>query len=96
MNLRDATRKIISRLEEKSGYPVQVVENKNLPIYWSRGLEKPEIINPYRSRGFEPTRVEILKILEHVSHDAVHDDELVDQWAKVLGIRSWYVWVKYE
>jgi hypothetical protein len=35
MNLRDTTRKIISRLEEKSGYPVQVVEDKNFPVFAS-------------------------------------------------------------
>lgn len=35
MNLRDTTRKIISQLEEKSGYPVQVVEDINLPVFAS-------------------------------------------------------------
>jgi len=29
--LRDTTRKIISLLEEKSGYPVQVIEDPTLP-----------------------------------------------------------------
>jgi len=32
MKLRDTTRKIISQLEEISGYPVQVVEDKALAI----------------------------------------------------------------
>ena len=27
---------------------------------------------------------------------AGHDYELVDTWAETLGIRNWYVWVKYE
>jgi hypothetical protein len=35
MKLRDTTRKIISRLEESSGYPVQVVEDKNLATFAS-------------------------------------------------------------
>ena len=35
MKLRDTTRKIISRLEEKSGYPVQVMEDKNLATFAS-------------------------------------------------------------
>jgi hypothetical protein len=40
MNLRDTTRKIISRLEEKSGYPVQVVEDKNLPVFASLSIAR--------------------------------------------------------
>jgi hypothetical protein len=33
--LRDTTKKIISQLEEKSGYPVEVMEDKNLPVFAS-------------------------------------------------------------
>lgn len=32
IKLRETTKKIISQLEEKSGYPVQVVDDKNLPV----------------------------------------------------------------
>jgi len=32
MKLRETTRKIITQLEEKLGYFVQVVEDKNLPV----------------------------------------------------------------
>jgi hypothetical protein len=46
--------------------------------------------------GFEPAGIELLKILERVPRDAAHDYELVDEWAKFLGIRDWYVWTKYE
>ncbi len=35
MKLRDTTKKIISLLEERSGYPVKVMENKNLPVFAS-------------------------------------------------------------
>ena len=70
--------------------------NTAYALYWSQRLEKPEIVNPYRSRGFEPAGNELLKILERIPNDAGHDYELVDAWAKVLGIRDWYTWVKYE
>src|SRR3989304_4191827 len=33
MKLRDTTRKIISQLEEKSGYPVQVMEDSSLSTF---------------------------------------------------------------
>ena len=33
MRLRDSTRKIITQLEEKSGYPVQVLEEADLPTF---------------------------------------------------------------
>ena len=42
MNLRDTTRKIIARLEEKSGYPVQIVEDKNLPVFASLRVARAE------------------------------------------------------
>ena len=38
MKLRDTTKKIISQLEEKSGYPVEVMEDKNLPVFASLAL----------------------------------------------------------
>jgi len=70
--------------------------NTAYALYWSQRLEKPEIVNPYRSRGFEPAGNELLKIFERLPNDANQDYELVDAWAKVLGLRDWYVWVKYE
>jgi len=55
--------------------------NTAYALYWSRHLEKPEVVNPYRLQGFE---------------SAGNDYELVDAWAESLGIRGWFVWVKYE
>jgi len=70
--------------------------NTAYALYWSQRLEKPEIVNAYRTRGFEPVGNELLKILERIANDAAHDYELADEWAKVLRIRDWYTWVKYE
>ena len=70
--------------------------NTAFALYWSGHLERPEIVHPYRSYGFEQAGRELLKILEHIPNDAAHDYEVVDEWAEVLGIRDWYVWVKYE
>ena len=70
--------------------------NTAYALYWSRHLEKPEIVNPYRSHGFESAGEKLLKIFESILGDAGHDYELVDTWAETLGIRNWYVWVKYE
>ena len=70
--------------------------NTAYALYWSQRLEKPEIVNPYRTHGFESAGNELLKILERIPNNAAHDYELVDEWAKVLGIRDWYTWVKYE
>jgi hypothetical protein len=70
--------------------------NAAYALYWANRLEKPEIANPYRLHGFESAGNKLLEILESVPNDPAHDYELVDQWAEALGIRSWYVWVKYE
>ena len=47
MNLRDTTRKIISHLEEKSGYPVQIVEDKNLPVFASLRIARGPLLSIY-------------------------------------------------
>ena len=70
--------------------------NTAFALYWSRRLERPEVVNPYRSHGFEPMGNELLKIFERIPSDAAHDYELVDEWGKLLGIREWYIWTKYE
>ena len=70
--------------------------NTAFAIYWSRRLEKPEIVNPYRLQGFEKAGEELIKISEGIPNDVGHDYELVDEWAKYLGIRDWYIWTKYE
>jgi Ca2+-binding EF-hand superfamily protein len=70
--------------------------NTAFALYWSQRLERPEVVNPYRSYGFESAGSELLKSFERIPNDAAHDYELVDGWAKSLNIRDWYVWVKYE
>ena len=70
--------------------------NAAYALYWSRRLEKPEIVNPYRSYGFETAGNQLLKIFESIPSDARHDYELVDTWAETLGIRDWYIWTRYE
>ena len=70
--------------------------NTAYALTWSNRLERPEIANPYRLHGFEAAGNELLQIFEFVPNDAAHDYELVDAWAEALGIRDWYVWVKYE
>ena len=70
--------------------------NAAYALYWSNRLERPEIPNPYRLHGFESAGNELLQIFETVPNDPLHDYELVDEWAEVLGIRDWYVWVKYD
>ena len=70
--------------------------NATYALYWSNRLERPEIVNPYRLNGFESAGNELIQILASTPGDPAHDYELVDEWAQALGIRDWYVWVKYE
>jgi hypothetical protein len=70
--------------------------NTAYALYWSRRLERPEIVNPYRAHGFESAGGELLKIFERIPSDSADDYELVDEWANTLGIRGWYVWTRYE
>lgn len=91
-SLSDRVRELMPREVYEATHKI----NTAYALYWSNRLEKPEIVNPYRLHGFEAAGNELLQIFESVPNDAAHDYELVDEWAELLGIRDWYVWVKYE
>jgi len=59
MKLRDTTRKIISQLEEKSGYPVEVVEDKNLPVLASLRIARGPLPAHILSFNAPPPTVKI-------------------------------------
>src|SRR6266540_1446329 len=94
-NLEGLSDKVRAMLPREVFEPTHKI-NTAYALYWSQRLENPEIVNPYRSHGFEPAGNKLLQIFERVPSDAAHDYELVDEWAKFLDIRDWYVWVKYE
>jgi len=64
-------------------------------IYWAERLEKYDLVNPYRSLGFESQGRKLLEITTSVSDDPLHDKELIDRWAEHLGLQEWYTWVPY-
>lgn len=65
-------------------------------LFWAERLEQPEIINPFRSAGFEADGQGLLDIYHSIPGDPEHDNELIDRWADYLGIRNWVHWLPYQ
>lgn len=51
---------------------------------------------PYEAAGALDTGRDLLKILDTIPADAVHDRGLVDAWAERLGMADWYRWQPYQ
>jgi hypothetical protein len=90
--LSDQVRELLPREVFEATHKI----NAAYALYWSRRLERPEIVNPYRSHGFERAGNELLRIAERVPRNEAHDYEFVDEWGKFLGIHDWYIWKQYE
>jgi len=50
----------------------------------------PMIFAPYVAAGYSDVALELLGYHEQIPADANHDRELVDAWAKHLGLDRWY------
>ena len=64
-------------------------------IFWGERLEKPNLVRPYRSMGFDKHGKRLLEILGEIPDAPIHDKELIDAWADYLNIREWYSWIPY-
>ena len=55
-------------------------------------FEIPDIFEPYRAMGMEAAATLLLEPCMHQAFDGTTDRELIDAWAKTLGIEKWYRW----
>lgn len=39
---------------------------------------------------------DLLSIYDAIRRDATHDRQLVDAWAKAIGMTGWYAWIPYK
>ena len=64
-------------------------------LEWSRWGD-PHLTLPYRSANLEQPGLNLLKVFDDTAADAAHDRDLVDGWARRLGLAGWYEWVPYR
>lgn len=76
-------------------HPTQSI-NAAHALFWAERLEQPEIVNPFRSAGFETDGQGLLDIYRSIPAGPENDNTLIDRWADYLGLRNWYSWLPYQ
>lgn len=51
---------------------------------------------PFKATGLLENGEELMRVWDELAPDALHDCELVDRWAKSLGMTGWYDWIAYR
>jgi hypothetical protein len=64
--------------------------------FWADRLQRPEFVVAYRSTGFLDRGQELLKMFTNLPDAPASDRDLVDTWAKALGVSDWYQWQPYS
>jgi hypothetical protein len=62
---------------------------------WAERLGQPQLSLPFKTTGYLDGGLELLSVWQSTPDVAEHDRNIVDQWAKKLGIATWYQWVPY-
>ena len=70
--------------------------NTAYALFSERLLSTGQYVIPYRSLGFDKGGQDLLEIWDEIPGDARRDRELVDAWAKELGISDWYQWIPFD
>jgi hypothetical protein len=68
--------------------------NAAFALYWSRALDLPRLVIPYRTAGYEKVGIALLDAWDRIPSGPEADDDLVDAWADLLAVRDWYQWIE--
>ena len=58
--------------------------------FWAELLKSPIFFSPYLAAGYSPVASQLLSLNAAVPESSDHDRELVDAWAKLLGLDRWF------
>ena len=64
--------------------------NALFATFWSDMLNEPRFVIPFTAMGYRDKADELQAILDDVPDDPANDRELVDRWAKALGMAGAY------
>lgn len=51
---------------------------------------------PFKAVGALDDGIELLVIFDQMQHSSAYDIQLVDAWARQLGMQGWYQWIPYQ
>ncbi|MBK8638710.1 MAG: hypothetical protein IPN92_10655 [Chromatiaceae bacterium] len=70
--------------------------NSAYALFAAELLRLPHLAVPYQSVGFEAVGRELLSVLFQGPDEGTPDRQIVDAWAKTLGLCDWYQWDPVE
>jgi len=65
-------------------------------LYADRLLGKSVYAIPYRASGVLDGGQQLLDLIDSLPTKSAFDTKLVDAWAAVIGMASWYAWIPYK
>ena len=65
-------------------------------LFADRLLKRATFAIPYRAAGVLEMGKELLTISDAISTNRSHDRDLVDAWAKSIGMTGWYRWIPFK
>lgn len=64
--------------------------------HWARAWGEPELLAPYRAPGSFRDGRALMRVWREIPADPAHDRDLVDAWARMVGLEGWYAWRAYQ
>lgn len=61
--------------------------------FWAKLWDEPTISTPFAAAGYQEIGQTLISLNDSIPSDHDHDRELVDGWAKALGIDRWFMTV---
>jgi hypothetical protein len=58
--------------------------------FFSDLWDDPTVFSPYIAAGYSKVTQELLEIQQRIANDPDHDRELIEAWAKHLGLDHWF------
>lgn len=65
-------------------------------LFADRLLKRATYAIPYRAAGVLESGKELLTVSDSISTNRSHDCELVDAWARSIGMNGWYRWAPFK
>ena len=96
-NTLDAARNVVGqRVGALSVPPVLLGMDAAYALFAERLLGLDGLTVPYQAAGALETGQDLLGLFDESSVDPANDRDLVDTWARLLGMTGWYHWQHYE
>ena len=75
-------------------YDGSVRMNGAYAVFGAELLGRPHLAVPYLSQGYGPIARELIGLAFPQGEDPPGDRNLIDGWARALGLEGWYEWVE--